>query len=177
MEAFTLFLVLSCEQAMEQPALKPQPLRERELVRYKNIKSAFSTRPPTTPLSAQRTSIDRLLRRHRRQPSLARDLLRDPHRLVHDAALPYDAARDAPALRVLRAERLAGEDELHRAGTPDEAREALGAACAGDDAEVDLGLPEFGGGGGEEDVAHHGDFAAAAELRERISDMQWSKGG
>ncbi len=37
-------------------------------------------------------------------------------------------------------------------------------ACAWDDAEVDLGLTEYGGGGGEDDVAGEGEFTATTEL-------------
>ena len=43
------------------------------------------------------------------------------------------------------------------------AREPLRAADAGDDAELDLGLAEFGTVGGDDDVAMHGQLAAAAE--------------
>ena len=43
------------------------------------------------------------------------------------------------------------------------AQQALRAAHAGDDAEVDLGLTESRGVGGEDDIAHHGELASAAE--------------
>ena len=43
-------------------------------------------------------------------------------------------------------------------------RAYLGSAPAGDDAEVDLGLAEDGGGRREDDVAHEGEFTASAEL-------------
>lgn len=46
----------------------------------------------------------------------------------------------------------------------------MGAACAGDDAEVDFGLAKFGGWGGEDDVGGEGEFAAAAELEEHDED-------
>ena len=57
----------------------------------------------------------------------------------------------------------AGEDHFERGAGADEAGQALGAAVAGDEAELDLGLAEAGGRGGEAQGAGHGEFAAAAE--------------
>ena len=48
-------------------------------------------------------------------------------------------------------------------GLADEARQALGSAEPGDDAELDLGLAEARGIGGEDEVAHHRQLAPAAE--------------
>ena len=50
---------------------------------------------------------------------------------------------------------------------PTEAGEALRAAGARHDAELDLGLAELGRVGGDDDVAHHGELAAAAEREAR----------
>ena len=52
---------------------------------------------------------------------------------------------------------------VHALGLADEARQALGAAEARDGAEVDLGLAEAGGVGGDDEVAHHRQLAAAAQ--------------
>ena len=41
----------------------------------------------------------------------------------------------------------------------------MGASSAWNDAEVDFGLAKDGRGGSEDDVAHKGEFATAAELR------------
>ena len=57
----------------------------------------------------------------------------------------------------------AGQAQLHRLGLADGAGQPLRAADARHDAELDLGLAELGRVGGEDDVAHHGELAAAAE--------------
>ena len=57
----------------------------------------------------------------------------------------------------------AGEAQIHRLRFADRPRQPLGAADARDGAERDLRLAEFRGVGGDDDVAHHRQFAAAAE--------------
>ena len=57
----------------------------------------------------------------------------------------------------------AREDHFERGAGADEARQALGAAVSGDEAELDLGLAEARGGGGDAEGTGHGEFAAAAE--------------
>ena len=57
----------------------------------------------------------------------------------------------------------AGEQQLERGAAAGEAGEALGAAVAGHQAELDFGLAEAGGVRGEAEGAGHGEFAAAAE--------------
>ncbi|MCY1393695.1 hypothetical protein D9M71_85980 [compost metagenome] len=57
----------------------------------------------------------------------------------------------------------AGEHHLHGQGLADRAQQALGAAGAGHDPEVDLRLAEAGVFAGDEDVGVHGQFAAAAQ--------------
>ena len=61
----------------------------------------------------------------------------------------------------------AGQDHVHGLGLADRARQALRAAHARHDAELDLGLAELGGVGGDDDVAHHRQLAAAAERKAR----------
>ncbi len=56
-----------------------------------------------------------------------------------------------------------GQDQLHRLGFADGAHQTLRAAGPWNDAELDLGLAEFGGVRGQDKVAHHGQLAAAAE--------------
>ena len=58
---------------------------------------------------------------------------------------------------------LAGEEEFEGCSATDQARQALRTAVAGDDAELDLGLAEARGRGGEAQGAGHGELAAAAE--------------
>ena len=56
-----------------------------------------------------------------------------------------------------------GKDHFERGARADEAGKALGATVAGNKAELDLGLAEAGGRGGETQGAGHGQFAAAAK--------------
>ena len=67
------------------------------------------------------------------------------------------------ALGLRRVHHAAGQAHLHRLGLADEAGQPLRAAGARHDAELDLGLAELGGVGGDDEVAHHGELAAAAE--------------
>ena len=53
--------------------------------------------------------------------------------------------------------------DVHRLGLADGARETLRAADAGNDPEPDFGLAEFGVVGGDDEIALHRQFAAAAE--------------
>ena len=77
-------------------------------------------------------------------------------------------ARDeAGALGLGRVHHPAGQAHLHRLGLADEAGEPLRAAGARHDAELDLGLAELRRVGGEDEVAHHGELAAAAEREAR----------
>ena len=55
------------------------------------------------------------------------------------------------------------QDHVHRLRFADEARQALGGAGARQDADGDLRLPEPGGLGREDEVAHQRQLAAAAE--------------
>ena len=61
----------------------------------------------------------------------------------------------------------AGEDEVHGLGLADRVGEPLRAADAGNDAELDLRLAEFGVVGGDDEIALHGQLAAAAERKAR----------
>ena len=56
-----------------------------------------------------------------------------------------------------------GEDEAQCGGTADEPRQPLRRSVAGQDAELDLGLAEAGGIGGDAQRAGEGELAAAAE--------------
>ena len=65
----------------------------------------------------------------------------------------HDAVDEAERLRGRRIDHLAGQQHLHGLGLADGARQALGAAGAGDDAEQDLRLPELGIVAGDAEVA------------------------
>src|SRR5205814_2389036 len=69
----------------------------------------------------------------------------------------------ADAQGLLRVDGAPGEDQLLRDADAADAREALRPAPAGDDAEVDLGLPELRAARRVADVARERELAAAAE--------------
>ena len=91
------------------------------------------------------------------------DLFRRRHHFAHQLIGRHHAADEAGALGFRRIHHPPGEAEIHRLGFADRAGQALGAADAGNGAERDLGLAELRGVGGDDDVAHHGELAAAAE--------------
>ena len=84
-------------------------------------------------------------------------------RLVEQVLRRHDARDEAGALGLRGIHHAAGQDQVHRLGLADRARQALGAADAGNDAELDFRLAEFGVVGGDDEVALHREFAAAAE--------------
>jgi hypothetical protein len=94
---------------------------------------------------------------------MAGDDLGGADRLVEQLAVGHDAADEAAALGLLGVHDPAGKAHLHRLRLADEARQALRAAGAGHDADLDLGLAEARLVGGEDEVAHHRQLAAAAE--------------
>jgi hypothetical protein len=77
----------------------------------------------------------------------------------------YDPGDKARALRLGRVHHAARQTEVHRLRFADGAGQALGAARARDDAQLDLGLTEPGRVGRDDEVAHHREFAAAAERK------------
>ena len=70
---------------------------------------------------------------------------------------------EAELQRLRRLHRLAGGGEVDGGLGRDEAGQADGAACAGDDAEGDLGEADGGGGEGDAEAAAERDLEAAAE--------------
>ena len=74
-----------------------------------------------------------------------------------------DIVDETDLVGTLGGDGFAGEEQFERDALADEAGKALGAAVAGDDAEFDLGLAEFGVFGGDADGAGHGHFESAAE--------------
>ena len=66
-------------------------------------------------------------------------------------------------MRLLRADRLSGQKELERRAGANQTRQTLGAAVAGDEPEIDLGLTELRRVGGDAKRARHRQLAAAAE--------------
>src|SRR5258708_1499590 len=97
---------------------------------------------------------DRRIGRDLRQDRLcARDEIRRRHNLVDEA----------DAMRLLGADRPAGKNELQRAALSDQARQALRAAGAGQQAELDFGLAELRRLRGDPEGAGERRLAAAAE--------------
>jgi len=84
----------------------------------------------------------------------------------------HDAAYQPRALGLDGVHAPAGEAKLHGLGFADGAGEPLRAAGAGHDAEIDLWLAEGGIVAGKNNVAGHGELAAAAErvARDRRDD-------
>jgi hypothetical protein len=74
-----------------------------------------------------------------------------------------DVVNETDLIGTLGGDGFAGEEKFERDALADESGEALGAAVAGDDAEFDFGLAEFGVFGGDADGAGHGHFESAAE--------------
>ena len=70
-------------------------------------------------------------------------------------------------------EEAAVEGHFHGHGLANGPHQALGAARAGHDAQVDLGLPEAGAFRGNDHVAGHGQFVAAAQTPARHRGDDW----
>ena len=68
-----------------------------------------------------------------------------------------------PTLGLVGIDRAAGQDQLERARLADQARQALRAAIAGNEAELDLRQAEPRGGGGEAEGAGERQLEPAAE--------------
>ena len=75
----------------------------------------------------------------------------------------YDARHDAELERALRRDVVAEQAQLERGTAAGEPQQALRAAETGHDAEVDLGLAQLCGVGGDAERARHRDLQAAAE--------------
>ena len=101
-----------------------------------------------------------LLDRERR---LAGELARPGERGVEQLVVGDHAVDQAELVGLVGGDRVADQVHLQRLGLADQPRQALGAAEAGDDPEVDLGLAEGGRLGGDAHVAGHRQLAAAAE--------------
>lgn len=128
---------------MEQPSLEVDTLLQRQLLAL----------------------VHRLLRSDNSGPAVAGDRLGGLDRLREQLVLAaVDHLRgETPLTGLLAAEVLARQDQLHGLALADRAGQALRTAGAGDHAQLDLRLAKGGAGGAVDDVAHHGQLAAAAE--------------
>ena len=98
-----------------------------------------------------------------RQRALAGQLLGQLHGLGHELVLGIHGLDEPDAQRLLGADVTARQHEVLGPAVADVARQALRAAEARRDAEVDLGLAELGVLRGQADVAGQRQLAAAAE--------------
>ena len=87
----------------------------------------------------------------------------DLHRLVEQFGRRHHPAHQVRALGLLGIDAATGETKLHGLRLADCARQPLGTAVARHDAERDLRLAEYGGIRRQNDVARHGQLAAAAQ--------------
>lgn len=114
------------------------------------------------------TSIDGLLGSLNSDAAKLCNLRRHLDGLLDDLlSSSRNESRDKPdLLSFLCLDEASCQDDVHRTRFTDEMGQSLSAAGTWKDTERDLGLTECGFGRAEEDVAHHGEFAATAELRE-----------
>ena len=87
----------------------------------------------------------------------------DPERRLAQLLARHDLLDEPPVVRGRGVDEVAGHVEVLRAPDPDEPRQPLRAAAAGDEAELDLRLPELGVVGDHADVAAHRELETSAE--------------
>ena len=127
---------------------------------------AWNTRRSKRMPSVERRlvgAVDALLGHHDDRKRHGGDGLGGLHRLGQQVGRRHDAGDQTGALGFSGVHHAAGQAHVHRLGLADQAGQPLRAAGARHDAELDLRLAELGGVGGDDEVAHHGQFAAAAE--------------
>ena len=107
--------------------------------------------------------VRRLLGVVQRDRALRRHQLGHLERPRHQLRRRVDVLDEAALERLVGVDHAAGQDQLLGVADVGRAGEPLGAAPAGDDPEVDLGLAEVGVLGREPDVAGQRHLAAAAE--------------
>src|SRR6266850_1553314 len=93
-------------------------------------------------LARLQSLVHRLERELHGERSVGKDLLQDRLRTRHQLRGGNDLVHEADAVRLLRADRCAGKNQLQRAAFTDQAREALCSAAARNDAQRNLGLAE-----------------------------------
>jgi len=122
-------------------------------------------KPPVHELTGINTLFPGL-NGHGPKPS---NLLSDLDSLIDNTPpfLPNHPTDQTHPLRLFRIDSSTGEYHIHSDGFPDDLGQSLSTSRAWDDSEGDLGLAEDGGRGGEEDIAHHGQFTTSSELDER----------
>ena len=89
-------------------------------------------------------AVDRLDAERDRERAVAENRLHHFSCHVHQLRCRRQLVDETDSVRLGRIDRLAGHEELHRAPLADEAREALAPSVPGQNAELALGLTEFG---------------------------------
>ena len=110
-------------------------------------------------------AIDRFLDHHHDRQRESGDGCRGREGFFQQLVGGDDARYQSRTLGFLGIDEAGGEAHVHGFGLAHCARQALGAAGAGQDAELDLGLTEFGCVCRIDHVAHHRQFAAAAQRK------------
>jgi hypothetical protein len=93
--------------------------------------------------------------------------------LLHELVQGHHAAHQTRALGFNRVHHAAGQGQVHRLGFANGTRQALGATGAGNDAKFDFRLTKAGVVGGNDEVAHHRQFAAAAQGKAADGGDDW----
>src|SRR5215472_10387819 len=100
-----------------------------------------------------------------RQRRHADDFLRDFLGPRHQPVCRHNFIHQPHAMGFLRGNHLARQQDLHRQTSADQARQALRAAIAGNDAQFNLRLPELGIFARQAHGASHGDLTSAAQRK------------
>src|SRR5437870_1480515 len=163
----------SCSSARREALLAPDELRRallgegreaflRVLAREQRSELVRLGLEAAGVVDAER-EIAQPLRERKRERALRRELARRFERAVEHRV--GDRVDEPDPQRLLRADGTAGEDELFRDADAAHASEPLRPAPAGNDAEVDLRLPELGATRRVPNVARERELAAAAERK------------
>mmetsp|Transcript_8271 Transcript_8271/g.24869 ORF Transcript_8271/g.24869 Transcript_8271/m.24869 type:complete len:318 (-) Transcript_8271:108-1061(-) len=137
-----LLLIVGSEQRVKQPPFELETLGQSHLVRR----------------------IHGLLGHLHSDHTLGRNDESRPDGFLHDVIGRFHHPGDQTVpLGPLRVNDIPRQTHLHRLGLTDASHETLSTSRARDDAQVNLGLSEFGGVGSVEDIAHHGQLAPAPE--------------
>src|SRR6185295_15717999 len=116
-------------------------------------------------LARLQSLVHRFERELHGERSVGKDLLHYRLRTRHQLRGGNDLVHEADAVRLLRADRCAGKDQLQRAAFTDQSRKALGSAAARNDPQRNLGLTELRVLRGDPERARHGRLATAAKRK------------
>lgn len=138
----TNLLILAAKQAVEHSSLVLNTVAQRQVLAL----------------------VDNLLASHGGNLGVSSNGLGKLERLLHQGLIRREGSgSNSPFLSLHAAEGLAGEDELHGLGLSDGTGKALTATSTRDGAELDFGLTEVGLLSAVDQVAHHGELAAATK--------------